>query len=73
MSIVKKAFSTVSGALGLSPQVNIPENKVPAQQLTRTPETGVEDVTIGTEDTSNVAKGKRQLLRPVSSNGLGGV
>lgn len=72
MSVVKKTVGAVTGALGLSPRVNIPETKTPAQQLERTPEVTPDEITIGTDEDTTGAKGKRGLVRPVASS-LGGV
>lgn len=72
MSVVKKATGIVGGMLGLKPRINIPDTKTPALQQERTPETTTEDVTLGSEDDSLAAKGKRSLVRPVASS-LGGV
>lgn len=72
MSVVKKVVGGVGSALGLKPRVNIPETKIPAQQLERQPETTTEDIQIGADDDTTAAKGKRALVRPVASS-LGGV
>lgn len=72
MSVVKKGISAIGGVLGLSPRVNIPETKIPAQQLERQPETTTEDIQVGTDDNTTPAKGNRSLVRPVASS-LGGV
>ena len=69
---IKKVGGLVGGLLGGGQAVNIPEVKTPAQQLERQAEVAPEDITMGTDDETSTAKGKRALLRPTSSS-LGGL
>ena len=69
MSVVKKAFK----AVGLAQDAPRLETKVPAQQLARQEEVGADQVQVGGDDSTSVGgKGKRSLVRPVSSS-LGGI
>lgn len=78
MGVVKKVVKGVGGLVGgiLGGGQKAPklETKVPAQQLERQTEVGAEDIQIGSDDldTTQAAKGKRGLVRPVASS-LGGV
>lgn len=75
MSSIKKVLKKAVDPLGVfaSPAVKAPEIKTPAQQLERQAETGVDDITLGTDDELGQAKGKRALLRPTSGSSLGGL
>lgn len=69
MSVIKK----VTNAVGLTQDAPRLETKVPAQQLTRESEVDPTQIQVGSDDdTGSSAKGKRALVRPVSSS-LGGV
>ena len=77
MGSLKKVFKkTVNVAsLGLlgGEEVKAPEVKTPAQQLTRQEEVGADEITMGTDDETSTAKGKRALLRPSTGSSLGGI
>lgn len=70
--VAKGVGGVVKGVLGGGQEIKMPEVKTPAQQLERQTEVAPEDIMTGTEDDGSVAKGKRQLLRPVT-NSLGGL
>lgn len=74
--VVKKAVGTVGGIVGGllgTKQPDMPEVKTPAQQLDRQAETTGDNISLGTDDETVQAKGKRALLRPTSSSSLGGI
>lgn len=68
MSVIKK----VTNAIGLTQNTPQLETKVPAQQLNRESEVDPAEIQVGSGDDGGTAKGKRSLVRPVSSS-LGGV
>lgn len=68
MSVIKK----VTNAIGLTQNTPQLETKVPAQQLNRESEVDPAEIQVGSGDDVGTAKGKRSLVRPVSSS-LGGV
>lgn len=67
------ALGSVAGMVGLGQKAQMPTIKTPAQQLERQAEVGTEDITLGTDDDTSVAKGKRALLRPTANTSLGGI
>lgn len=80
MGAIKKVVKKVTGAVGNvvggllgTKQQPMPEIKTPAQQLERQAETTADNISLGTDDETAQAKGKRALLRPTSSSSLGGI
>lgn len=71
----KKIFKKAADPLKLftADKVDVPKVKTPAQQLERQDEVSPDDITMGADDDTSTAKGKRALLRPSSGSSLGGV
>ncbi|MGL5456728.1 MAG: hypothetical protein ACRDB3_17805 [Citrobacter telavivensis] len=75
MGSIKKVLKKAVDPLGIfaKQEIKAPEVKTPAQQLERQAETTADNISLGTDDETTQAKGKRALLRPTSSSSLGGI